>query len=434
MRIVDRYRQANYDFTPEGQARVIALEKRGTLTNDSWFLNQFPQFFNQTDANITVNNTNAMGIAAYRRGVELRAQGIAMMPLKLFKDTGSGRVKQDFPLLVQPNPWQSWIEFEVWMNAMAVGRGNGVAFIMRDGSFAPVQLVPIPNPDSLTPKVENGELWYYNTDPNFPKRIPGINIVHYKGMVWDNPLWGISSVRYHSQRLGIMIASEKTEAITSKSGGKKVAISATGAISLETQKLLKDSYDSVLADESSAIVLPPGGAIEELTMSPIDLDMINAHNMSVQDVNRMLGIPNSLNNLDGSTKGSAEQEWQSFYSMTLMYDATRNEAELRRKLLTERQKTSFYFKYSFNSMMRATSSDRIEYMGKAIRGGIMTPETAQDFEELPRTEGSNQTYLDANLIPVSKFEEWIDAKITNLTTKTQPNPNGNNQDQGESTI
>lgn len=429
MRLVDQYQRAKFDFTPEATGRLLNIEARNTLTNDSWWMQNFGQLYglNQT---VPVNSYNALGIAAYRRGIELRAQGIAMMPLKKYNDTGTGREKVPFNLLVEPNSFQSFYDWDLWMNAMAVGRGNGLSYILRDNSFNAVQLIPIPNPDSCTPYFEGNDLWYKCTQPGFPARIPGINIVHYKGLTWDNPLWGISPIKYHSMRLGIMLAAENTELSTSKSGGKKFAISATSNITEQQQLLLKQSLENVLNDESVSVALPAGGKIEELTLSPVDLDSINHYNMSVQDINRILGIPNSLNNLDGATKGSAEQEWQSFYSMTLMADATRNEGELRRKLLTEKEKRTYYFKYSFNSLMRADSATRIEYMGKAIRAGVMSPQTAQDFEELPRTDGSDQTYIDANLFLVDKMPELMDAKIINLTKQTQPNPDGNNQDTG----
>ncbi len=420
----------NDQFKAIRRLEVLETEKRSTLTDTSWWMSTFPQLFSQFQTNVAVTNYNAMGIAAYRRGVELRSQGIAMMPLRKYRDN-NGREKVYFALLDQPNVFQTWYEWEMWMNAMAVGRGNGLSYILRGAGYDIEQIVPFPNPDCVTPKVENSELWYYNTHPGFPKKIPATDIIHYKGLVWDNPLWGISPIRYHSNRLGIILAEENTELNTSKSGGKKFAVSSDREIKKEQQVLLKDSLENIFNDESLSTVLPPGAKIEELTMSPVDLDSINHYNMSVQDINRILGIPNSLNNLDGSTKGSAEQEWQMFYSQTLMADATRNEAELKRKLLTENEKRkSYYFKYSFNSLMRASSADRIEYMGKAIRVGIMSPQTAQDFEELPRTDGSDQMYIDANLFMVEKFPDLMDAKINNLNSKIQPNPDGENQGNG----
>jgi HK97 family phage portal protein len=288
-------------------------------------------------------------------------------------------------------------------------------------------LIPIPNPDLITPYIKGGELWYNNQNAGLPTEIPATEMLHYKGMVWDNPLKGMSSIAYHRERLGIIIAAEKTAAVTYKSGAKKFAISSSTDVNEGKQKLLKETLEMVMNDEAVSVVLPAGGKIEELSLSPVDADYINNANLGVQEINRMLGIPNSLNNLDGATKGSAEQEWQSFYSMTLLPDSKSNEQELRRKLFTEREKTIYSFKYSFNSLMRANATERFEIMGKAIRSGIMTPETAQDLEGLPRTEGSNQTYLDANLIPTNQYNEWIDSKITQNNSKQFPNPNGDNQ-------
>jgi phage portal protein BeeE len=143
VRIWERYKAARYDGTSEAVERLSKLdsalalppEKRTSLTNDAWWNANFGSLFNSTNSNVSVTKDNTFGIAAYRRGVELRSQSIATMSLKILKDEGKGKETiYNHPLntlIQEPNVFQTWFEFEVWMNAMKVGRGNGYAYIVR---------------------------------------------------------------------------------------------------------------------------------------------------------------------------------------------------------------------------------------------------------------------------------------------------------------
>ena len=414
-------------FTRQKTAKI---EFRNTLVNAEWW-QQFTSLFSKTSSNVHVNQNNAIGIAAYRRGVELRSASIAAMTLKLYASREGKKVEvTDDPslrVLRKPNAYQTEYQFRQYMGAGAVGKGNNYAWIRRDGSGNPIELKPCTKPESvIITETTSGDIFYTFTEINFPQNaIPSTDVLHFKGLAWKNPYYGISPIESHRERLGVIIAAEKASATTYKTGAKKFAVSSDSNINAAQQLLLKESLENVMNDTAISAVLPAGGRIEELSLSPADADYINAANLGVQEIGRILGIPNSFLNIDAGGK-TTEDEWNGFVSNTLLPDATNYEQEMTNKLLKETQIGTFFFKHSFNYLMRANSSARSEYYTKAISAGWMSPNDVAMLEDMQPVEGGDVRMTLSNLIPIEQMGKWIDSKIVANESKTINNPDGNN--------
>jgi HK97 family phage prohead protease len=113
-------------------------------------------------------------------------------------------------------------------------------------------------------------------------------------------------------------------------------------------------------------------------------------------------------------KSSVEQEYQDFYARTLASYAINIEQELARKLLTENDKLTYYFKFNFNSLLRASANERADYYNKGIRGGWLSRNEARMFEDANGFDGGDEYLIESNLMPSSKINEYMDAKIAQL--------------------
>jgi hypothetical protein len=104
------------------------------------------------------------------------------------------------------------------------------------------------------------------------------------------------------------------------------------------------------------------------------------------------------------------------------------EEEKRRKLLTETDKVDQYFKYNFNSLLRASANDRADFYNKGIRGGWLSRNEARNFEDTNGFEGGDEYLIESNLVPSSKIDAYMDAKIEQLlsTADKNNNPAGTN--------
>lgn len=424
-------RTGDLSFT-QFNARFSETEKRSTLTDDSWWFRNVASMFNQNSASVSVNSYNAMGLTAYKRCVELRATGQASLKLRLIKTAnGTKEVVLSHPsidVLRNPNQYQTAYEWRKWMESLRVGRGNSYSYIKRNTSGKPIGLVPIWNPDEVSVSLINGDIYYnYNGQiKEIPTQIPGYDMIHLRGMTWENPLVGMSPIAYHAERLGIAIASEKSSGTTYRDNRLKFAISSSENIKPDQQKFLKNTLTDVLTGESDSLVLPPNGKIETLTLSPKDADFISNSQLTVNEIGRMFGVPNSMLNVDGGTKGSTEQDGLNFFNNTLYPDAISAEQEFAVKLLAENEKANYSFDHTFNSMKLADATTRADVYEKLRRQGVINANYIADSEEIPRPENGEIYFTDSNLVPTSQFEAWIDSKIQQNLNKQNPNPNGNN--------
>jgi len=81
-------------------------------------------------------------------------------------------------------------------------------------------------------------------------------------------------------------------------------------------------------------------------------------------------------------------------------------------------------------LLRASANDRADFYNKGIRGGWLSRNEAREFEDANRFEGGDEYLIEANLMPSSKMDAFMDAKIEQLMASVDKtnNPSGiNNQ-------
>jgi len=410
-------------------------EKRSMLTQPAdWFVNTLNNIFGyQTKSGQAVNNTTALSIASVHACVRVIADGIAGLGLKLYKDDGQSRdqiiIHYATALTNEPNPYQTKYDFTKYMTSHLALTGNAYAFINRDVRNIGIELHPIA-PQYVTPVMQDGLLFYKVTLAGYPGMIPATEMLHFKGMCGDNPLVGLSPVVLHAETLGIDLAAISQSAGVYKNGVLKFLLTSDAQIKIDQAGPLKKSLDDVIDGASRSAVLPNGIKMEKLSLSPEEAQYLETRKFSSEEIARIFGVPASMIGATAGIKSSVEQEYQDFYARTLMSYAINIEQELARKLLTENDKLTYYFKFNFNSLLRASANERADYYNKGIRGGWLSRNEARVYEDVNAFDGGDEYLIEANLMPSSQINEYMDAKIANLmaTSDKNNNPEGvNNQ-------
>jgi HK97 family phage portal protein len=411
------------------------IEKRSMLTQPAdWFVNTLNNIFGyQTKSGQAVNNTTALSIASVHACVRVIADGIAGLGLKLYKDDGQNRdqiiIHYATALTNEPNPYQTKYDFTKYMTSHLALTGNAYAFINRDVRNIGIELHPIA-PQYVTPVMQDGLLFYKVTLAGYPGMIPATEMLHFKGMCGDNPLIGLSPVVLHAETLGIDLAAISQSAGVYKNGVLKFLLTSDAQIKIDQAGPLKKSLDDVIDGASRSAVLPNGIKMEKLSLSPEEAQYLETRKFSSEEIARIFGVPASMIGATAGIKSSVEQEYQDFYARTLMSYAINIEQELARKLLTENDKLTYYFKFNFNSLLRASANERADYYNKGIRGGWLSRNEARVYEDVNAFDGGDEYLIEANLMPSSQINEYMDAKIANLmaTADKNNNPEGvNNQ-------
>jgi len=408
-------------------------EKRSMLTQPAdWFVNTLNNRFGyQTKIGQAVNNTTGLSIACVRGCVRVIADGIAGLGLKLYKDDGQNRdqiiIHYATALTNEPNPYQTKYDFTKYMTSHLALTGNAYAFINRDVRNIGIELHPIA-PQYVTPVMQDGLLFYKVTLAGYPGMIPATEMLHFKGMCGDNPLVGLSPVVLHAETLGIDLAAISQSAGVYKNGVLKFLLTSDAQIKIDQAGPLKKSLDDVIDGASRSAVLPNGIKMEKLSLSPEEAQYLETRKFSSEEIARIFGVPASMIGATAGIKSSVEQEYQDFYARTLMSYAINIEQELARKLLTENDKLTYYFKFNFNSLLRASANERADYYNKGIRGGWLSRNEARVYEDVNAFDGGDEYLIEANLMPSSQINEYMDAKIANLmaTADKNNNPEGVN--------
>jgi HK97 family phage portal protein len=410
-------------------------EKRSMLTQPAdWFVNTLNNIFGyQTKSGQAVNNTTALSIASVHACVRVIADGIAGLGLKLYKDDGQNRdqivIHYATALTNEPNAYQTKYDFTKYMTSHLALTGNAYAFINRDVRNIGIELHPIA-PQYVTPVMQDGILFYKVTLAGYPGMIPATEMLHFKGMCGDNPLVGLSPVVLHAETLGIDLAAISQSAGVYKNGVLKFLLTSDAQIKIDQAGPLKKSLDDVIDGASRSAVLPNGIKMEKLSLSPEEAQYLETRKFSSEEIARIFGVPASMIGATAGIKSSVEQEYQDFYARTLMSYAINIEQELARKLLTENDKLTYYFKFNFNSLLRASANERADYYNKGIRGGWLSRNEARVYEDVNAFDGGDEYLIEANLMPSSQINAYMDAKIANLmaTADKNNNPEGvNNQ-------
>jgi len=145
---------------PQEQSQPLALSLRDA---DQWHTTFGSG--RESTAGVKVNHKSVMGYPAFWRGVNLLANGVAGLPVDVFKRTGEDREidhKHPAQKLIKrkASPVQRARKFRKTMQAHALIFGNGFAYIERSGPMNtgnPVAMW-ILDPQSMIVRYMDGEL------------------------------------------------------------------------------------------------------------------------------------------------------------------------------------------------------------------------------------------------------------------------------------
>jgi HK97 family phage portal protein len=418
------------------QVQGKSLEKRNSsslIAPAQWFIDSLANLFgSQTQSGQPVTPETAMSIAAVKRCVGIIADNISVLSLKLYESTATdGRVRlfDDVAIRVlqNPNSYQTSFDFMNYLGICLAFRGNAYAQIVRDSAYRPIELHPL-NPDRC-------EVFYSPETRGLRFTVNGVevpydDILHLKVFCSDNPYKGKSPIQQHAETLGITLAATNSQAKLYKTGVLKFFIKSDRKIDDPIQKSnLKESLQDVINGQDLSAVLPTGIQLEKISMTPQEAQFIESKKYNDEDIARIFGVPASMIGAgNGGVKSSTEQEYQYFYQSTLLAYSVNIEQSLKKSLIPEAEKPKKYFKFSYNSLMRATAQERADYYNKGIRGGWLTPNEARIYEDMKTEDGLDSFYVEANLMPADKMAEYIDAKIKQLEAAAiGNNPEGTNQ-------
>lgn len=359
-----------------------------------------------SESGVTVNEARAYGLTAYLRAITLIAGTNAALPLKVYKNGTRERVQRQ-TVLDNPNPAQTPFEFWQTLYAHALGWGNAYSRKVRDGSDTVVQAWPIhPSKvrvEAIEPTEMNpaGKLFIVTDRRGQQHRWGPWEVMQLPYLSIDG-LTGLSAMQAARTSLGIAVAAENTAARFYKNGARiSGVLQSKRNLNPEQARRLKSQWRTKNAgvdNVGEVAVLDNETEFKQTMINPADAQVLESRKFSVTEIARMFGVPpHMLGDVSGSTSWGTGIEAQTtgFVVFTDRPWLTMFEQRVTRELLPGGWTAGAeYAEYALEGLLRGDSKTRAEFYRVLINAGIISPNEARGFENLPPIEG-----LDIYMVP-----------------------------------
>lgn len=329
----------------------------------------------------TVTAATAMDVSTVFACVRVLAEGVAQVPLKIYKEREGGKgadVATDHPLFnllnLKPNRWQSSFRFRETMMIHLCLVGNFFAFKSKvRGQIG--ELIPIEPAKMAVERLRDYSLIYKVTGEDGTQRIfPQETILHLRGPSW-NSWMGLEIVRIAREAIGLAMAAENAQAVTQRRGGRIPGVLAFDGVLTEQQynDLTAWLKANALAayDDTGLVIADRAAKFHSVAMSGVDQQTLETRRNQVEEVCREFRVMPIMVGHAGDktpTYASAEQMFLAHVVHTLLPWYERLQQDFDIQLLGERE-DGHYSKFVVNALMRGAFVDRTNAYAKALGAG-----------------------------------------------------------------
>lgn len=362
-----------------------------------------------TASGITVSAETAITISQVFSAVRILAEGVGSLPLHVYRRLSGGRKERayDHPLYAllhdEPNPETTSVTFREALQGHAALRGNGYAFIERDGFGRPVAIWQ-QDPRQVTPVRVDKNLRYKHTQ--FSTLFDPSQILHVPGFGFDGNQ-GYSVVSLAREGFGLTKAIEQC-------GGKLFANGLRPSMVAQHPEQLSDrAYGRLkssmsqehggVANMHKLMVLEEGMKIEKIGIDPDDAQFLDSRKFQVTDVARWFHIPpHMLADLDRATFSNIEQQALEFVKYSLRPWLVRWEQELNRKLFSATERGIYFVEFNVEGLLRGDIKARYDAYAMGRQWGWLSVNDIRERENMNPIEGGDEYLTPLNMVPVGE--------------------------------
>ncbi len=378
-RIAAAFRGANEEksvsFTPELMSAI----------NAGWGI--------PTKSGQQVNSLSACQVTSYYRAGIVIAEGVAQLPVQIYKGSASGRGSEpatDHPLYDilahQPSGLQDSFQFWRTMLLHAALSGNAVAYrtVVR-GQIR--ELIPI-RPESLSIDIKNYTMereYRIGFETGDIATVGQNEVFHLSG-----PSWGITKAEDPSsvgrEAIGLAKATEETHASFHKQGAQP-----SGVLSADKETRLDEGQLERLraawrryqgsANSGDTVILPGGLTWQQVRLTGVDAEHLDTRKHQIEEIARLLGVfPIMLGHAgdQSPTFASADAFMEAHVRYTLQPWIRAVRSAIETQLLTKDERAAgYYVRIDTSELLRGSLKDRTDYykaaLGTNSSPGWLTP-------------------------------------------------------------
>lgn len=361
----------------------------------------------------TVTADGAMQLSAWWRGVKLHAEVTGAASLKFYERLENDDRKQvrDHEIAdlisVEPNEDQHAGEFWASQAAALVIFGNAYAEKKFVGRRI-VALQPLPFDTHPYRDPTTNELRYRFVNSGVIETLPRDKVFHTKGFNLGGDL-GISPLAAARQELSISLATEQAAGSWFARGLRMSGFFTGAGLTASQRDQFVESYiDPIRGNDATAHygILPPGFDFKTINIPPKDAEMLLSRRHNIEELARFLGMPPILlgHASEGQTMWGTGLEAIVNQWLTLGLDAfwSNIEKSINMRLLSRPDRRKFYAEFDRNSLLRADTTSRAEFISKMIQNAQMTPNEGRKKDNRLPMPGGDVLLVNSTLVPLTQ--------------------------------
>ena len=373
-----------------------------------------------TAAGKNVNERSAMQLTAVYACVRILAEGVAGLPLHLYKcgKNGSREKAVDhslyFLLHDEPNPEMTSFVFRETLMTHLLLYGNCYCQIIRDGRGQVTALYPLmPNQMSVD-RDEKGQLYYTylrsgaeaDTMTKGPVYLLPEDVLHIPALGFDG-LVGYSPIAMAKNSIGMGLACEEY-------GAKFFANGAAPSGVLEHPGTIKDitrlreSWNAIYGGSKNAgkvASLEEGMHYSPISISPNEAQFLETRKFQVDEIARIFHVPpHMIGDLERSTFSNIEQQSLEFVKYTLNPWVCRWEQALTKSLLSPKEKREYCIKFNVDGLLRGDYQSRMNGYAVGRQNGWMSANDIRELENMDKIseeQGGDLYLVNGNMIKMT---------------------------------
>lgn len=370
---------------------------------------------------LNINNRDSMSLSAVFSAVQLISNSIAELPImvKTNEDNKVSVVRDHILYHLFDKCLLTKFTLIKRMVTDLLLKGNAFAYIERDGSGNPVNLVYYKPGDVTIDYNEQKHELYYRINA-MRKKIEPCDIIHLCINAEDG-INGKGIISFAAKALNLSKYTEKAVENFFASG-----CAVNGILSTDSPRLTEDQRNSIRdawrnsqsKDGSGMAVLEAGMKYTAVSANLQQAQMLETRQFNIQEIARFFGIsPVLLQDLSHSGYNTIEAMQLEYVIHTLLPYVTLIEDECNRKLIKPSEQGVIYIDFDEAFIIKSDKQAEANYLSTLVSNGIITINEARAQLGYNNIDGADKVLIAYTKIEDNTIgEQEKDAQSTNTDT------------------
>ena len=375
---------------------VQAQASGAALSYESVFGPSLPR-----NAGPAVTDRSAMMVPTVYGCLEKLGGAVGQLPLHQYRLATDGEREPVEPKsalwwLLNESPSPAWTAFswKDWIVRCVALRGDQHTEIVRDRFGNILELIPH-HPDRVVPTLKNRRLTYavWDEDLNTVRGVDQDDMLHFTGYGFDGER-SMSAIKWAARQavanaLGAANYMGKT---VGEGGMPRISLEYPNKLDSDQAELLRKSFIEIYGSGDGAklpLVMTQGGKAHELSISPVDLQLLESRSFDKGEISNVLGVPLVI--LGDTEKASSwgtgiEQIILGWVKFVIQPKLARWEEELNRKLF---RRAGQFVEFNLAALLRGDTKTQSEAFRQSLGGpgtgdGWLTVNQVRRLLNMPR--------------------------------------------------